>query len=198
LVGVYPETKHPSYFAHIGLPMEEALVRMLNHYGYRESDAAVFIQSFEVANLKKLRALTRVPLVQLLNDSGQPYDFTRSGDVRTYTDLAAPAGLAEIAGYADAIGVNKNLLIPRTPEGALAAPTTLIADAHARGLRVHGWTFRTENAFLPIELRSSPAAQAGGDLVTELQRFMALGIDGVFTDQPDEGIRARERFLSKR
>jgi glycerophosphoryl diester phosphodiesterase len=188
-IGIYPETKHPSYFASLGLPMEDALVKALHRRGYREPNAAVYIQSFEVGNLKKLSAMTRLPLVQLLNDSGQPYDFTLAGDARTYADLVTPAGLVQIARYANAIGVNKNLLIPRTPEGALGARTTLVSEAHAHGLRVHGWTFRAENAFLPLELRSSNEPQARGDLGSELKRFLDLGIDGFFTDQPDEGVR---------
>jgi glycerophosphoryl diester phosphodiesterase len=190
-LGVYPETKHPSYFASLGLPIEEALVKALHRRGYRGPNAAVYIQSFEVGNLKKLRGMTRVPLVQLLSDSGRPYDFTLAGDARNYADLVTPAGLTDIAAYANAIGVNKNLLLPRTPEGALSAPTTLVSDAHARGLRVHSWTFRAENAFLPLELRSSNEPQARGDLAGEVKRFLDLGIDGFFTDQPDEGVRAR-------
>ena len=100
--------------------MEEPLVALLEQYGYRGSDAPVFIQSFEVANLKQLARMTDLPLVQLLNETGQPYDFVVAGDPRTYADLAQPAGLAEIATYASGIGVTKSLLIPRRPTAHLA------------------------------------------------------------------------------
>jgi glycerophosphoryl diester phosphodiesterase len=195
-IGIYPETKHPTYFADIGLAMEEPLVALLDRYGYRGSDAPVFIQSFEVGNLKQLAKMTDVPLVQLINDSGQPYDFVVAGDSRTYADLAQPAGLAEIATYADGIGTNKNLLAPRTSDGLLGTPTTLVRDAHANGLLVHGWTFRAENSFLPNDFQSSTDESAYGDLAGEVTHFLELGIDGFFTDQPDIGVQARDAFVN--
>jgi glycerophosphoryl diester phosphodiesterase len=195
-IGVYPETKHPAYFADIGLAMEEPLVALLDRYGYRGSDAPVFIQSFEVGNLKQLAGMTDLPLVQLLNESGQPYDFVATGDPRTYADLAQPEGLAEIATYASGVGVNKNLLIPRTTDGFLGTPTTLVSDAHANGLVVHSWTFRAENEFLPEDFQSSADEAAYGDLAAEVERILELGIDGFFTDQPDIGVQARDAFVS--
>ncbi len=195
-IGVYPETKHPTYFADIGLAMEEPLVALLDRYGYRGSDAPVFIQSFEVGNLKQLAEMTDLPLVQLLNETGQPYDFVVAGDPRTYADLAQPAGLAEIATYASGIGANKNLLTPRTSDGLLGTPTTLVSDAHANGLVVHGWTFRAENSFLPKDFQSSADEAAYGDLAGEVNHFLELSIDGFFTDQPDIGVQARDTFVS--
>jgi glycerophosphoryl diester phosphodiesterase len=195
-VGVYPETKHPTYFAGIGLAMEEPLVRILHRHGYRGRHASALIQSFEVGNLKRLARMTDLPLVQLLNDVGRPYDFTVSGDPRTYSDLAKPAGLADIARYAAGVGVNKNLMIPRAPMGFLGAPTALVADAHARGLVVHGWTFRAENTFLPTDFQSGADPIAFGDLVGEAKRFLELGMDGFFTDQSDIGVRARDEFVA--
>jgi glycerophosphoryl diester phosphodiesterase len=106
-VGIYPETKHPTYFDSIGLSLEEPLVRALNANGYRGRDAKVFIQSFEVANLKALRRMTRVPLVQLVDATGKPYDFVVAGDPRTYADLVTPAGLEEVAGYARGLGAKR-------------------------------------------------------------------------------------------
>jgi glycerophosphoryl diester phosphodiesterase len=191
-IGVYPETKHPTYFQGIGLAMEEPLVKSLHRYGYRGKHAAVFIQSFETANLKQLARMTNLPLVQLLSDTGKPYDFVVSGDPRTYADLAKPAGLADIATYAGGIGVNKNLMIPLGAGAFLGMPTTLVADAHAAGLIVHGWTFRAENSFLPADYRSSSDPAALGDLAGEIQRFLTEGMDGFFTDQPDIGVRARD------
>lgn len=192
-IGVYPETKHPSYFAELGLPMEAALVRTLQRWGYAGRDAAVFIQSFETANLKALRKMTELRLVQLIDSGGRPYDFVLTGDPRTAADLLTPRGLADIGSYADAIGVSKSLIVPRHADGSLAAPTSLVADAHAAGLLVHGWTFRAENEFLPKELRSGTDPAALGDMAGEVQRFLAAGIDGLFADHPDLAVKALRR-----
>ncbi|HZN22976.1 MAG TPA: glycerophosphodiester phosphodiesterase family protein, partial [Burkholderiales bacterium] len=153
-------------------------------------------QSFETANLRKLARMTRVRLVQLISDTGKPYDFVVANDPRTYADLAKPAGLKEIAGYAAGIGPNKNLIIPRA-QGFLGTPTTLVSDAHNVGLVVHAWTFRAENTFLPNEFRSSTDPTGIGNLAGEITRFLELGLDGFFTDQPDIGVRARNEFVSR-
>ena len=181
-IGVYPETKHPSYFAGIGQPLEEPLVRLLHKYGYRDADATVFIQSFEVGNLRKLKRMTRVPLVQLMDASGRPYDFVLSGDTRTYADLATPAGLAEISSYARGVGANTALIIPLVG-GRLGTPTAFIRNAHAVGLTVHAWTFRAENYFLPADFDSSTDPTAIGDLAGQIRTFLNLGLDGLFSDQ---------------
>jgi glycerophosphoryl diester phosphodiesterase len=186
---VYPETKHPSYFDGLGLPMDDPLLQALERHGFGARGAPVFIQSFEVSNLRRLRQKTPLPLVQLIEANGAPHDFVAAGERRTYADLITPAGLAEIAGYADAIGPHKGLIIPRDPNDALGTPTSLVRDAHAAGLAVHPWTFRAENHFLPRELRSSDDATQPGDLAAELRAFLATGIDGFFTDHPDIGAR---------
>ncbi|MEF3403885.1 esterase-like activity of phytase family protein [Agromyces sp. CCNWLW203] len=186
-VGVYPETKHPSYFDAIGLSLEELLVAELARNGLDEADSPVVVQSFETANLRELAGATDVALAQLVNSSGRPFDFTLAGDTRTYADLVTPVGLAEIARYADGVGVEKSLVIPRTAIGTLGAPTTLIADAHAAGLEVHGWTFRRENAFLPAEFRSSADPAGIGDFAGELRVFLDEGLDGFFSDNPGLG-----------
>ncbi len=183
-VGVYPETKHPTYFDECGLKMDRPLLQTLSRHGYEGRSAPVFIQSFEVGNLQRLRKRTRLPMVQLIEATGAPYDFAAAGDSRTYSDLIAPAGLGSIAEYANAIGPNKSLVIPRDADGKLGSPTSLVNDAHAAGLGVHPWTFRAENYFLPTNLRSSEDPAQRGDLAAEVAAFLATGIDGFFTDHP--------------
>jgi glycerophosphoryl diester phosphodiesterase len=195
-VGIYPETKHPTYFDSIHLSLEEPLVATLNANGYRGPDAPVFIQSFEVANLKELHRRTSVPLVQLIDEVGAPYDFVVAGDPRTYADLVTPAGLAEIATYAQGIGPSKNLIVPRDAAGNLLKPTSLVGDAHRAGLVVHPWTFRRENNFLPLDFRQgNPASpfylRAMGDFPAELRLFFRLGVDGVFSDNADVAVATR-------
>lgn len=202
-IGIYPETKHPTYFDSIGLSLEEPLVATLHQNGYPSRNAPALIQSFEVSNLKQLKTMTRVPLIQLISDTGQPYDFTVKSDPRTYADLATPAGLADIAAYARGIGANKNLIVPRDTTGKLLAPTTLITDAHAAGLIVHGWTFRNENVFLPVDFRTGdPAspdyARQYGDAQAEYKLFFSLGIDGVFSDNPDTAADVRNSLIRRR
>jgi glycerophosphoryl diester phosphodiesterase len=190
-IGIYPETKHPTYFQDIGLPLEPKLVDALNRNGLNRRDAKVFVQSFEVANLKALNRSLRVPLVQLINASGAPYDFTKAGDKRTYDDLVKPAGLKEVATYADGIGPSKDRIIPRDAAGFLAAPTTLVKDAHAVRLVVHPFTFRNENTFLPADYRSSADPVAYGRAFDEYAKFFATGIDGLFSDNSDTAVEAR-------
>ncbi|MEU4781392.1 glycerophosphodiester phosphodiesterase [Micromonospora sp. NPDC023633] len=191
-IGVYPETKHPTYFASIGLPLEEPLVEVLRRNGLTHRHSPVIIQSFETANLRKLDRMIDVKLAQLLDATGRPYDFTVAGDARTYQDLAKPAGLKWIASYADGVGAHKNLIVPRDAAGKLLAPTTLVRDAHRQRLIVHAWTFRAENQFLPADLRIGTDPNARGDIQAEYELFLGLGLDGVFTDHPDTAVAARE------
>ncbi|MEH2045548.1 glycerophosphodiester phosphodiesterase [Nostoc sp.] len=176
-IGIYPETKHPTYFKSIGLALEAPLLTTLTANGYQGANAPVFIQSFEMANLQDLSTKTDLPLVQLLNNSGKPNDFVVSGCERTYTDLVTASGLAEIAEYAQAVGIHKNLLVPRDNNGKLRSPTSLVIDAHAAGLLVHVWTFRNEDCFLPLDFQGNPQG--------EYELFFNLGVDGVFSDYPD-------------
>ena len=177
-VGIYPETKHPSYFREIGLPLEERLLEALHGAGYISREAPAWIQSFEVGNLRQLRAQTDLRLVQLADAMGGPFDQPSA----TYRAMMTPAGLEEIAAYADAVGVAKSLVLdPET-----LAPTPLVQDAHRTGLAVHVWTLRAENVFLPPPLQSDPARPADfGDLTAEVRALRDAGVDGVFTDFPD-------------
>ncbi len=190
-IGVYPETKHPTYFRGIDLPLEPALVKALDDAGLNTPKAPVFVQSFETANLRELRDQLDVPLVALIGGSGSPADLVAAGDPRTFADLVTPEGLAELATFADGIGPDKNLVIARNADGTLGEPTALVTDAHAVDLLVHPYTFRNENRFLPADLRSDGSDTDYGDAFTEYQAFIAAGVDGVFADNPDTAVEAR-------
>lgn len=186
-IGVYPETKHPTYFRSIGLPLEEPLLAVLEAAGYQGRKAPVYIQSFETANLQELRRRTDLPLIQLLEVTGQPFDLTVAGDPRTYQDLATPEGLARIATYADGIGPNKRLIVPLGADGSLQPSTSLVADAHRAGLLVHAWTFRSDGPFLALNYE--------GDHRREYEQFFRLGVDGVFSDFTDHAVAARAKEM---
>lgn len=186
VIGVYPETKHPSYFASIGLAHQEPLLAALERFGHRDATAPVFIQSFEIGNLIELRGRTKLRLIQLMADAGGPADRPAIA----YGDMAKPDGLKQIAVYANGVGVAKAMVIPRGADGRLAAPTPLVADAHKAGLAVHVWTFRRENYFLPADHRSGPDPRSAGDLVAEIRAFLATGIDGLFSDNVTEAAAA--------
>lgn len=185
-VGVYPETKHPSYFVSIGLPHEAPLLTLLDRFGYKGPDAAVFIQSFEVGNLKTLRTKTDLPLIQLMDDTGAPAD---QPDL-TYARMSTPDGLKAIAAYANGVGPNKSMIIPRNLIGKLESPTSFVTDAHRAGLAVHPWTFRRENYFLPLDYKSGLRPSGHGFLDQEIATFVATGIDGLFTDNTPEAVKA--------
>ncbi|MEV7005389.1 glycerophosphodiester phosphodiesterase family protein [Streptosporangium sp. NPDC051022] len=200
-VGVYAETKHPSYFASIGLPFEEPLVETLRRHGWDDACAPMFVQSFETGNLRRLRSVTRVRLVQLIKASGAPYDLEAAGDRRTYEDMITPEGLEWVAGYADVVGVVTSRVVPTGPDGRLGAPTSLVRDAHGRGLGVHVATIRGENEHLPPEYRrGDPASpdyrRAAGDVAGWLRRLYGLGVDGVFADDPGAARATRDDFLA--
>jgi glycerophosphoryl diester phosphodiesterase len=188
VIGIYPETKHPSYFRSIDLALEPRLLQVLAANGYTDSEAPVFVQSFEVRNLVGLSKLTTLRLIQLMDDAkAQPYDFVLAGDRRTYGDLMTPAGLATVAAYAHGIGPAKRSIVPQGFHGSLLAPTSLVADAHAAGLVVHPYTFRDEPAFLAADSRRDP--------IREYLQFYELGVDGVFSDFADTAVRARNLLL---
>jgi len=163
-IGVYPETKHPTYFRQIALPLEERLVAALERHGWNAAGAPVFIQSFET-NLRELRPRTPVRLVQLVEREAPTNEALRT--IRT---------------YADGIGPNTRLIIPQQADGTLLPPTDLVRRAHAAGLLVHVWTLRSDPVFLPAAYK--------GDAAAEYRRFRDLGVDGIFTDFADAATRA--------
>ena len=149
-VGIYPETKHPSYHRELGLALEPALVAALRRNGLDSAGAPVFVQSFDPASLEELGGALTVPFVQLVG--------------------SGPIDVEAIARYAQAIGPAKRLV-----------SADLVAAAHAAGLAVHPYTFRRERRFLPDDVP---------DLTAELRRYYELGVDGVFTDNPDVAVAA--------
>jgi len=184
VIGIYPETKHPSYFKVLGLPIEPVLLAELAKAGWTTADAPVFIQSFEVDNLKALKSQTGVRLIQLMAPSG------RTADGHDYAALATAAGLKGVAAYAFGVGAEKSMIIPRTGDGRLGAATDFVANAHAVGLQVHPWTFRPENIFLPAEFKAGASPAGIGDGVAEIRVFLATGIDGIFSDSTATAVRA--------
>ena len=212
-IGIYPETKHPTYHNSIGLPLEKRLVAALARAGWNHRSAPVFIQSFEQSNLKELRRMTSVRLVQLVdandvNPDGtlsfvapldRPYDWTVSSDPRLrerlFSFFVTDEGLREIATYADGIGpwkryimssVEANLPGPGEPTRKLLPANNLIERAQRAGLVVHTWTFRNEQRRLVSDYAGNP--------VNEYLQFYRLGIDGVFSDFPDTAVAARVLF----
>lgn len=198
-IGVYPETKHPSHFEALGLPLEGRLVENLNAQGYTEPEAPVFIQSFEPSSLKKMRPMTRVRLIQLLGDQ-PPAELTDTETNTSRPGWLNRAVLDRIKEYADGIGPDKSLIVARDRNGNLLEPTSVVTDAHAAGLLVHPYTFRNENTFLPVSLRRGDKTAPGfgsshGDYAAEYQLFFGLGVDGLFSDFPDAAIASRKEFL---
>jgi glycerophosphoryl diester phosphodiesterase len=195
-VGIYPETKHPSYFRSLGLPVEQTLVDQLHASGHREKSAPVFIQSFEVNNLRMLRSMTDLPIIQLVLDAGTPPD----GAYTSYADMLSETGLRKIAEYANGIGAQKSLLMPRDQANKSLPPTDFVKQAHEAGLLVHPWTFRSENAFLPTELRTPSAegtfpAVSIGNWAREYGMAFDLGVDAVFSDWPRHALEAATRWM---
>ena len=188
VIGIYPETKHPTYFQSVNLPLEQPLVSILKRNGYLKKTDPVFIQSFEVSNLKQLRQMTNLPLIQLFDEAQlKPYDFVVKGDRRTYGDLTSPKELATIAKYATGIGPYKRLIVPVDANNRLKPPTTLVRDAHVAGLKVHPYTFRNEAQYLASDYNGKPDA--------EYEQFFKLGVDGLFSDFSDTAVKIRNRLF---
>lgn len=201
-VGIIPEIKHGTYFQRIGLPMEDKVLAILAAHAYTQT-APVEIQSFEIANLRYLRRQLgglgkanqrpNIRLLQLLGDSGQQaYDVVAAGGRLTFGDMLTPAGLREIATYADAIGPSTRAIIPLAADGTLGRATALVHDAHAAGLELHPYTFRPENVFQPknVWLGDDPATFNAAGSIAEIRAYLDAGIDAFFTDDPALGRQA--------
>ncbi len=195
-VGLIPEIKHSTYFAGIGLTMEDRFVRELNASRYLSS-APVILQSFEIANLKSLRGILgdmpNVQFMQLIDDDGlRPADVAKAGGTLTYGQMMTADGLAAIAAYADWVAPWTRQLIPLGAGDRLAEPKAVIADAHRCGLLVGCYTFRPENQYLAADFRNDAGANARNPegSVAEIRRYVGEGLDGFFTDDPALGRRA--------
>jgi glycerophosphoryl diester phosphodiesterase len=195
-IGVYPETKHPTYFDSIGLSLEEPLARTLRRNALDKKGSRVYVQSFETGNLRDLDDMTKAPLVQLVDAQGAPYDLVAAGDPREYADLITPDGLDQIAEYADGLGANKDLVLPRDPAtGETREPSALVDDAHDEGLIVHVWTLRDENQFMATNFRRGDNPNAKGNIFAEVTAFLEAGVDGMFADYPDSAVDARDEWV---
>jgi glycerophosphoryl diester phosphodiesterase len=195
-IGLIPEIKHGTYFAGLGLPLEPRLLEAIAASAYLRR-APVVIQSFEVGNLKALRpklsGLANIQLMQLIDaPDGAPFDSVAAGRRRSYADMLTPAGLAEIATYADWVSPNTRVLVPLDAQGRLAASTGIAAAARRAGLLVGTWTFRPENRFLAADFRdgNGETARNPAGSLAEIRRYLKEGLDGFFTDDPKLGREA--------
>lgn len=188
MIGLVPEIKHPTHFAAIGLAMEDRLLEALAAHPYTRT-APVVIQSFEVGNLRAMRAkigargTSNIRLLQLLGaPDGRPADAAADGP--TYLDMVRPDGLREVARYADILGPPLQYVVPVDADGGLGAPTPLVAAAHVAGLQVMPYTFRPENHFLPARLwqGADPRTRAETGAVAHIRALLDADIDGFFTD----------------
>ncbi|AXY56141.1 glycerophosphodiester phosphodiesterase [Acinetobacter chinensis] len=203
IVGLYIETKHPSYFQQKKLGLEDPLLKTLAQHAYTRDIAPVYLQSFEVSNLKYLKdqlalhkSIKNARIIQLFDSKLlRPADFVLNGTPLTYGEMATAQGLKDIAKYADGAGPAKSYIFNAT----YTAPSDFVKDAHAAGLKVHPYTFRPENNFLAPDLKCSTAladaskrCEAGA--MKELEMYFKAGVDGVFTDDPGLGRKALNNF----
>lgn len=199
-VGLYIELKNPGYHASIGLPMEQTLVDTLEKAGLNHHDAPVYIQSFWPQSLMAMRALTPVRLTFLINSVAPPEELLRTYGIARWADVYSPQGLRNIKNFADVVGPEVQLLIPRDAQDHSLPATSLVEDAHAAGLEVHTWSVNAENPHLPVDLRLGKPEDPDyrsrlGNAAELARRLLQTGVDGVFSDHPDIIVRERDALL---
>lgn len=190
-IGVVLEVKHATYFASLGLDIAALIAAELSDAGWAAGEHPLTIESFESTVLFALQERgIRASYIYLLEASGRPFDLvsTEGKAARTYKQTAAPAGLDALAGRVDGISVDKRMILAPDALGRLTGPSPIIADAHARELKVYTWTCRPENRFLARSLRTGGAPAEFGDYEVEWAMIRDAGIDGVFVDHPDLGV----------
>ncbi|MDP1901437.1 MAG: glycerophosphodiester phosphodiesterase [Rubrivivax sp.] len=222
-IGIYPETKHPTYHQQIGLALEDRLLTVLTRVGWNRRDAPVFIQSFETANLRYLRTRTKVRLVQLVDADDlaadgtitfaapydKPYDWVVSGRPGLFKDLLTPAGLAEVRTYADGIGPWKYYIqstacktvvagacVDANGDGAVNEADRVVLPATDLVPRAHALGLLVHTWTFRNE-RSRQPLDDGVAPTNEYLRFYTLGVDGVFSDFADTAVAARVMWKLK-
>ena len=195
-IGVIPEIKHSTYLHEEGLDPEAEVTRLIRRYGMNRANAPVWVQSFELTALKDLRDEHgyRGKSTFLTTAGGAPFDLREEGT--TYADLTTAESMQELSQWIDGFGPSKTQVIPWNEDGTLGEPTSFVEDAHAAGLEVTPWTFRAENTFLPADYRTGTDPATHGRMADEVVRYLDAGVDGVFCDQPDVCVEAREAFLA--
>ena len=189
-VGLIPEIKRPTYFAGQGFDMEAKLIAAIKASAYLQS-APVIVQSFEIGCLKRLHrelaGMANVALMQLIQspDVPQPADVVKARGKLTFEDMVTPKGLAEIATYAQWVGVPLRQVITLDAEERVGPRTAVLADGHRARLKVAVFTFRPENKFMPANFRyGEPGARYPQGMLSDVTKFLIAGIDGLFSDDP--------------
>ena len=203
IIGLYIETKHPTYFQKQNLAMEDTLLKTLAKYEYTRDIAPIYLQSFEVSNLKYLKdqltlhkSLKHAKIIQLYDEKDmQPADFVEQKNTIKYADMATAQGLKTVAEYADGVGPWKPYIFNET----FTAPSDFVKNAHAVGLKVHPYTFRPENSFLAKNLKCSQketdaAQRCETGAKKEFEMYFNAGVDGVFTDDPGLGRQTLDAY----
>lgn len=188
-IGIIPEIKHSTYFHAQGLDPEKAFLPLVKRYGLNHAQAPLWLQSFELTNLKAIRAAGYQAKSTFLSWTGDgefdgPYDRIARGDTRTYSAYTTPAELKKIAEFADGIGPEKYFIIPKGADGKLGKPTPLVADAHAAGLQVIPWTFRNENTFMASDFQTSTNPGDYGRAIEEIVTYLRAGHRRLLHRQP--------------
>ncbi len=224
VIGVYPETKHPTYHVDANLKLEDRLLAILTEYGYTQKSSPIIIQSFEVSNLQYLRTKTQVRIVQLVDGDDydfktgkvtfaapfdRPYDWTRAGRTDLFGSMVTPAGLAEIKKYADGVAPWKPYIVP--VKGVFDAAGKMV-DQNGDGVVNY-----SDAVAQPASSLISDAHKAGlfvhtwtmrneagrltfdykGDPKNEYLQFYRAGIDGLFSDFTDTAVAARATYLKE-